>query len=55
MRDLGHKNLSISSTHLKEFWRLQILALGTKHKTLGKQKLITLADAVYSMASQHLG
>jgi hypothetical protein len=32
VRALGIKTLSISSAHLKEFWRFQILALGTKSK-----------------------
>jgi hypothetical protein len=27
----------------------------TKHKTLGKLKLITLADALYSPVPRHLG
>jgi hypothetical protein len=48
-RALGIKTLYISSSHLKEIWRVQILTSGTHATILGKQKFVILAYVMYNI------
>lgn len=49
LRSMGLENLAISFAHLKEFWRLHTLALGTTYLVLDKLKFVTLVDGIYSL------
>jgi hypothetical protein len=44
----GIKTLFISSAHLKEIWRVQILTSGTHVTILGKPSFIVLADEIHN-------